>query len=470
MKMLNRFLALFLALSLISPVAGVEAKRFSDNTNLDTIPSTFEFVGNEPGQNDKNATYSLTSSQIRDDLVIGDIPDLSSLYLATGGLSNNLVYVNSVDDLPTPVAGVITLVDNTNYRISGAVNLGTDRLTLGENNAVYAGNRFAPLITYTGTGSLFTGVDKHFQLSNVAIDCPNDGQVYDLSCTPSSGGKILYHQGVTVFNCGNFGTFDDMDIVNINNSSALNCKHGFIIQGTTNWTFFGITKVALTSTNTTFKGIDLNNSVHQTFELSNLVLRAPAGAIGIEGLANSANISSGNLAVVTNGEFSGGLTPTSGITNSDIRWKFKDNAGICDTTQDVLLAFVNNALETTIVTINVPVVVNAVWTVERSSKFTGTSAGKATCDAEREAIYSVDLSLGLVSVGGGALDVTMYLAKDGIKIDGSAIKLTISGTVPQNASIPWQLSLDEIEYVEVMIANNTSTINVIAEYGKLRIK
>lgn len=444
-------------------------KRLSDNTNLTTVGSTFEFVGSLPGGVDKNIAYSYLSSQIRGDLVIGDIPDLSSLYLSTGGLPNNLVFVNSVADLPTPVAGVITLADNTNYLISGTIYLGTNRITLGESNAVYANNRFSPLIVYTGTGSLFTGVDKHFQLSNIAIDCTNDGQVYDLSCTPSSGGKILYHQGVTVFNCGNFGTFDDMDIVNINNSSALNCKHGFIIQGTTNWTFFGITKVALTSTNTTFKGIDLNNSVHQTFELSNLVLRAPAGAIGIEGLANSANITSGNLAIVTNGEFSGGLTPLSGVTTSDIRWKFKDNAGICDTVQDVLLAFVDNALETTIVTQHVPVVVNAVWTVERSSKWTGTSAGKATCDSEQEAIYPVDLSLGLVSVGGGALDVTMYLAKDGIKIDNSAIKLSISGAVPQNASIPWQLSLDETEYVEVMIANNTSTVNVIAEYGKLRI-
>jgi len=389
-------------------------------------------------------------------------------YVAPAVKPANQVIVNSLAGLPTAVDGVITLEDYKHYHI--AVNISSaNRVALGIDNTITCNSVFSPTWEYTGSGNMFTGEDVNVHMPNVRLNCPN-GTVFDMSSPTDAYGNIFYAKGIIILNCAKVGHFNNINTVDISSGTAANATTGITVAGNTKWSIFSFDKFAMFSSSDSFTGIDFGTSLHQTLELNDLVLRAPSGAKGLQIAADSANLSTGNLATVTNGEFSGGLTPISGGTTSDIRWDYKANSGIPDSVSDALLAFNGNALETTIATKDVAVKVNAVWTVVRSSRFTCTTDGRATFKAERDDFFPVDISISLISVGGTPIEVSVYLALDGEIIADSVVSAAISGSDPEILSIPWQIGLSEDNFNEVFVANNTNTNNVIAKASKLRVR
>lgn len=381
----------------------------------------------------------------------------------------NQVVWNQLSDLPVPLGGVHQLADDKIYILGNDIST-PNKFSCGVNNGIFGGTVFGPTLTYTGSETMFTGVDKNFQIDNISLDAPS-AQIYDLSSTPSSGGNTFFSTGVIIISCDKYGTFDDMSTVDVSQSSALSLNDGATISGDTNWSILAFTKFAMLSADGTFTGFDFGSSIHQTLELNDLIIRAPAGAVGITGLIDSGNVSANDLAIVNGGEFTGGLTPLVNISTSDIRWDFQANAGISDSISDALLAFNGNALQTDIETVNTPVKINAVWTCERESRFDCTTDGRATFIAERPDFFPVDISIGLISVGGTPIDTTTYLAKTGTIIANSGRSLNISGTDPRAISIPWQIEMSENDYLEIFVENNTNGTNdIIAENAILRIR
>ena len=397
--------------------------------------------------------------------VVGNFIEISQ---ATSPLAlTNTVVVSDITDFPAASGGVITLEDDTNYVIVQAIST-SDRFVLGANNAITANNVFSPIFTYTGTGTMFTGVDVSFTISDISLTAAT-GKVFDLSSTPSSGGDLFVMRSTVVNACDSWMDLDDLQIVDINNSSAFSANQGIVVSGTTNWSVFSLAKSAILLNTASSIGIDFGTSVHQSLELSDLIHRGPASAIGLKGAASSANLTAGNLATVVRSEFSGGLTPLSGITNSDIRWSFSLNTGIADTLTDALLGFNGNSTETVIAVIDTPVVVNATWVIEGTSRFTATTGGRATYNGERDVHLPVDTAIGVIASGGGANDVTIYLALNGSVIANTGRTVNISGSSPRALSLPWQLTLSENDYLEVWIENNTGTTNLIVENATLRV-
>ena len=153
---------------------------------------------------------------------------------------------------------------------------------------------------------------------------------------------------VTVISCDTVGTVDNLRSFNVTNVGVFSANQGLTVTGITNWSVFSATKLRIESSDPSFVGVDFGTSLHQAVELPDLILRAPVGAVGISGLANSANIVTGDIATVNNGEFSGGLTPLSGIDNSDVGWDFSGNSGIADSRTDSIIGLVDNLLATNI--------------------------------------------------------------------------------------------------------------------------
>lgn len=380
--------------------------------------------------------------------------------------ASNTVVVNQESDFPTAVGGVITLTDNTNY-ILGANVTTANRFVLGLNNSITANNIFNPVLTYTGSGVMFTGVDKNLTISDISLNCAS-GTAFDISSTVAPA-SFFVMDSVIVQNCAKFANFNDMFTVVIRNSGSLNATTGITVAGTNYWSIFSIDRLNLPSTSASFIGIDLGSSTHQTLELDNLVFRAPAGAKGLKGLASSGNITANNLATCLNSEFSGGLTPLDTITQNDIRWDFQRNTGVADTITDALLGFNGNATETAISVATTPVLVNATWVLEDANKFTTTTGGRATYNGERDSHLPVDVAVGVVAVGGGNKNCSLYIAKNGTVITSTKRTVQTSGSTPRTWSIPWQLTLSNGDYIEVFVANDTDTVNLIVEHAVLRI-
>ena len=70
------------------------------------------------------------------------------------------VLVNQLSDFPAPIAEVITLAADTKYLLGDDIDLGNNRIVLGDGTAVAGIESITVTLTYTGAGDMFTGIDN----------------------------------------------------------------------------------------------------------------------------------------------------------------------------------------------------------------------------------------------------------------------------------------------------------------------
>jgi len=378
--------------------------------------------------------------------------------------ATNTVIVSTIDDFPTAIAGVITLDDDINYILVQPITT-PNRFVLGANNSITSNNPFSPLFTYTGTGTLFTGVDVNLTMHDILISCAS-GQVFDMAGTTT--GPFLVLTLVIVVACDKYGTFDDMGAVDITNSSAVPTSQGITVTGSTNWEIFSLDKFSFVNASATFIAVDLGTSVHKTLKFVDFIVTGVAGGIVLSGAASSANLGAGRLAMVLNSEFLGGMTVLSGISLDDIRWDFSTNAGLADSFSDALVSVNNNATATVISIVNTPVKAAGTFTTEIVSRFTHDGTGRITYIGERNLRVPVTISCTLLQTGGGTDNLTAYLAMNGSVITNSGITLSAESGDGVNATVVWQTEFAQNDFVELFVENNSDTSNITVTDAVLR--
>lgn len=445
MKLLTRYL---LSLVLILSSAGISAAILTDQPTL-AVPAADDIM-HVVDISDTTSNPAGTSKQ-------ATIANITAPFLA-----NTTVLVNVLTDLPAPSAGVISLAANTNYVLGDNVSLGTNRLNVDAGGISWtSGNQFGPTLTYTGTGTMFTGVDVTFHIFEAQVDAPN-GTVFDGSDVASPGTNIWLISAVRISNSAKVGNFTSLNAVVFENSLAANTTQGVTLSGS-GWFLFSFVKFAQISTSASFIGVDLGTAVSSSGEIANLLVVAPAGAIGVKGAANSANLVVGGLATFRDGNFLGGLTTEiSGISPDDIRWAFDLNSGIQDTMPDAMVSLNANATETIIAVSGTPVKIAGTWVVERSSQFTADTTGRITYNGERPLTTPVDIVTTINSASGTNKDIRVCLALNAVVITNSCKTNLVGQNDPKSNTVLWQLTLNENDFLEVFIANDSDTINLIA--------
>lgn len=120
------------------------------------------------GNNSMNADLDMDGNDI---INVNLINGVDILFLSSSNGLNSDVIINSIDDFPTPIAGVITLEPNKNYVIGGNINIGTNRIVFSEKNSINGKNPEFDKIIYTGTDTMFTVLNNDFILNRVGIEC-----------------------------------------------------------------------------------------------------------------------------------------------------------------------------------------------------------------------------------------------------------------------------------------------------------
>lgn len=379
-----------------------------------------------------------------------------------GGGTNTKV-INIKADLPTPVSGVISLVANTDYVLGADVSVGGDRLDVSAGNISWtSNNQFGNLLTYTGTGNLFTGVDVDFNIFDSHITCPS-GTVFNMSDVAVKNAHISRISAVRIESCTAFGTFTDMQSPVIENSLSLATVQGITIAGT-NIQLTAISRVAMLSTNAAFVGVDLGVSTSAGGEIENLLIVAPAGGIGIKGAASSANVLANGVITVRDCNFIGGMTAElSGLTSDDVRFAYSGNSGIADTRPDALIFLLNNTTNTVITTVNTPVVILGTYTEQAVSHFTTTAAGRITYTGEKPLTVPVVVTITAKTASGGDKDVTFYVAKNGSIIANSGISNNVKLSSKGNTGLSWQEPLVNGDFIEIFCENNIDAVDILVE-------
>lgn len=382
--------------------------------------------------------------------------------------ANNTVTVNSIDDFPEAIGGVITLAAQTNYMI-GATIVTSDRFVAQDGTVLTSNNPFFPGLIYTGGSVMFTGLNSNFALDRIAISCPG-GTAFDFSCTPGNGSTFGLNI-VSIIECASVGTFDNLRAINWTNSSAFNATQGLTITGVGNWEVMSVIRMGLTSASASFVGLDFTNSIHRSVEINNYVLNGVSGAVGISGLTASANMEPSFVASVAQCEFVAPVTPLSGISEDDIRFSFLGNAGVPNSTVSA-----NPYLTTqTTVTINTAGVYEKInqsnWDSTIATRVTVTPDGDIINDLEDEIKIQITGTATVEKVGGGTDLITARLVynDDPTNAESVITEVGTENTAPTNIALTGVFILQPNDSISIYVANQNSTSNIVVSYAKFSI-
>ncbi len=391
----------------------------------------------------------------------------TELFANLADQAQNITVVNSESDFPIQDATTITLEANKKTFIGDSFST-AKAIIPSEGSSLCSVNPFSIQLTYTGTGNMFQSTNVSWQLCDIGYNCAS-GTIF--SCTGTAANTVLIADSVCLSTV-NVGSFTGMNTV-IQNSAIF----GITGQGITTFgaiNILSIIKLRQATTNSAHIALDLGTAAFDNLEVANYEPEGPSGSVAIKGLTSSANINSNRVATVNNSTLNGGdMVALSGVANTDVRWLFNGNSGVGDTQPDALASFNSNATETVISASSSDgsnaVVIAGTWIEVQVSHFTTTAAGRFTYIGERDLKGPVDVSVGLISSGGGAITVEVYIALNGVPIIASGIDVAITGTVAANLSIPWQLTFSENDFIEIVVENQTNTTNVIVDHAVMRV-
>lgn len=405
-----------------------------------------------------------TSPKFRS-LVAGSGVNVSSsngtiqIALAATPASTKTVVVNSLTDFPSPVAGVITLADNTEYAVRNDITT-SSRFVLGNNCVISGSDEAVTALTYTGVGTMFTAVNATCKARNITTVSAT-GAFIDFSGTGIELLQVIDCHVIT----DTLGTVGGVGGVQLSGSQFEVSTNGMTFTGANGVVLAG-SFLCNVDAGTAF---DLGAATFSAVSFNEGFVSIGAGAVFLDGAAASANIDSGGLGTVHNCRFSGAGTPVQTITSSDIRWQFLINDEIVDTHKDCAVYQAGNAVPTTISVASTPVKLAGAWVQSHASQFTSDASGRMTYIGVKNTHFTISFAITAAPVSGTNKIISFYVAVNGVVIPGSKSPSIISSGSDRRIPVIWRSILAQGDYVEVFVSNDTDTVDVLATDAVLSI-
>lgn len=373
--------------------------------------------------------------------------------------TSSRVEVYAVTDLPTAVSGVITLADDTVYEILAPIDISSDRLQMGANSFVYGSSAKVMSITYTGSGSMLTGVDKSFGFKGVALNCTN-GTLISASDTTSLA-SIWFRE--CQINCDTVGSIASVLGVLLDSNRITCTTDGLTFSGTCGAAILSKTNISgLSGAN---DGVDLNSATFELFSWTESICNISTTGAVLKGAASSANITSTGIGVADRVWNSGTSNTLGTIVPHDVRWSVKDVKGELDSAHNALS--VNSGETITIAAAATPVVMGvANWSSALLRRFTATATGRFTYIG-RDTYVKIDATLS-VDIASGTDNCTFFVAKNGAVITDSGIQREIVYGSPGNITLMWGLELATNDYIEIWCQNDDTSTNIVVVHAVFR--
>ena len=382
------------------------------------------------------------------------------LFPSSSGLAGNeFVFVFSKLDLPTPVSGVITLVDNYTYFITKTIDLTGDRLVGGVNSVIIGGSSENCILKSTGLSSSTALITSVYSLPmrNITI---THGTALNLDGDATT--TALDWFGVNFTDCATVGTIKDYTNFVMSDSAFLNSGNltfdGTIgTIGMSNCLFdcaSGSTALTLPSTLTVSRRFRI---IYSSF----VVL---TGETGIN--VNSSAVISSERYILDTVNFSGGGTYIAGVTHTDNKALFVNCVGITNTSTKGFMYMLNNTTDTAIGVANANVWVKATGTTTSgtNSKFTHTT-NRLTYNGAFTNSFLVTVNATVRSAGSNQ-SISIGVAKNGTTItESEGIIRTATSNVEHGGSTQAVLEMVANDYIELFVRNTSSTDIRVTDYN-----
>jgi len=250
---------------------------------------------------------------------------IQTITIGGGGANrSDYVLVKSKSDLPSPVGGVITLVDNYSYEINGTISLGTDRIVCGVSNIIFGIDKSNDVLFYTGTGDMITSVNNSLSIRNISLAAVSVGSKV-LNLTGSGIERVEIAENV-FGNSISIGIVSGFSTIVFRGNLSSGCADGLEIDGLNGDVF--ITDNPLENFVGTATAIKLSPlSSYDTVIISRNMFEMGTGQIALD-IDASVIVVDGGL--ITINAFEGLGTALFGINALQSGWEIKagDNIGL----------------------------------------------------------------------------------------------------------------------------------------------
>lgn len=370
------------------------------------------------------------------------------------GSDSSFSFVNSKDDFPTPIAGVITLPSGSSYFITTLVDLEGDRISCAGKSALIGSSTEISRLTSTGLDSGTPLISSSFSLNLSKIQIESVGTALNLNASANANQSLDWGfvNFLDVPNVGIITSYSNLISIFV----ALLNSSGLTFAGTFDTIGFS-DSIFNSSTGGTAISFDASLVVNRRIRIIQSAFVTLSGETSIN-LPDTATIpTDGYILRLVN--FSGGGTYLSGVGVDSLKSDFSGCTGIINTTYSGSYSMQGNATATVISVTGTAVKVLGT-TVESvlNQKFTH-SNNRLTYVASKTGYWKFDAPISFTS--GNNKRIGFYVAKNGVIITESEIYRTTSGTSAAGSlSIQTLVQLETDDFLEVWVENATDTTNV----------
>lgn len=376
--------------------------------------------------------------------------------------SGTNVVVSTIADFPSAVSGVITLLAGISYRQVKDITT-SNRFVFSDNSTLQGDSEANTSLTYTGTGNMFSWVNASVNIEHITIKAPNGTVFSGLNTTDST---YKFDCATVDFDCKNLGAIGKTKQIRMTRCDFDVETQGFTFSGDLGYALItnGFSDIAA---GTLF---NLGTSTSDGITFDNMITRGAGGTKFLDGAADSANINTGGVGVLNNCHVNGPALLGSNINVNNARFEFQGNDEVANTRPDGLLTLIGNSTATTISSAGTAVLVAGSWQVDAVSQSVGTTAGRYQYKGSKNAKLPIIVDLTVTPVSGAAIAMSAYIAINGSIVARSRRSAPLaSGGLIQVISVPWQINAETDDYVEVFVANDTSTVNLLVSSAVLRV-
>ena len=395
------------------------------------------------------------------DEVARDIENVIDFLNASGGGlgTGEIVFVSSVDDLPTASGGVITLADNVTYFFTNHLDLLGSRLVCGQNTTILGASSENCSITSTGLSALEYMISSEYTVPVRHITIKDVTLAIGINLSGSAAQPIaLDWTGVNFSGCDTnlyCKTIDNF----IFSKGAILGGGKIIFDGTVGT--IGIDNSLLTGSGAAYNIIELtaNCIVTRRFRTiySSFVAFGSTVAVDVD---PSATIPTEGF-ILDTVNFSGGGTKLGGLDHTSNDSLFINCTGITNTAVNGQLYMQDNATATTVSLQST--FYKAAGTTSASadnSKFTH-SNNRLTCDATIVRKYLIQCTLSFNSSNGNICEFGFYDSQlAGIRTPSRTKATANAAGRAENVHFSCVVSMSSGDYLEVHCANNTAANDI----------
>ena len=374
--------------------------------------------------------------------------------------TSNTNIIQSLADLPTPVAGIITLANNNFYLIKGSINIGVNTISIGSSTLLSGIDPNNDKIIYTGSSSFINVTNKDFIISNLTLTCGVVGSTV-FNVTGSSSNKVLISNCLYT-GCKGLGTISTIGTILFNNNTITLCDNGITLSGTLNDLIFtgNIFKGNNNTTSSVFLNFN-NNLIIDSALISGNLFNAQSNETVIK---QGVTITINQFLNVTPNTFEGAGTYLSGFTINDIGWTFYNNTNLLDTSAIGEMYMIGNATATNILLTSSYVKVAGTTSSGVLQQFTSPSSNRLTYIGKKQIQFKVTCYYSISSPANNN-SIRVAIFKSGSLVTSSQSEIKVSSVNGEfSGSSGCIISLTLNDYIEIFIQDVTGT-NMLTVVG-----